>query len=34
MGAAVDRKNDQDKDGEAYKEKTKSIPDPALEPDG
>ena len=34
MGAPVDRKIDQDKDGEAYKEKTKSIPDPALEPDG
>jgi len=34
MGAPVDRKKDHDKDGEAYKEKGKSFPDPALEPDG
>jgi len=33
MGAAVDRKKDQNKDGEAYKEKQRA-PDPALEPDG
>jgi hypothetical protein len=34
MGARVDRKKDPDKDGEAFRKKTKSFPDLALEPDG